>query len=186
MANNDDFWDNFLKSAYVDVEGSREIDSYLQGHDLEGPHHSAVYDLWSGKDNVKIKKGTRVAFKSDIESLLSMENPPAQGVHGTVVACKTVEGNLTSFKGKVFVDWDDGEFRAVEASCLVPAGDMRRVANPPHRVRVSSLGALSDFEKTASGDLVHKSTKDLWSLKKDGEAYVIERLFDDEGKPLKC
>jgi hypothetical protein len=34
--------------------------------------------------------------------------------------------------------------------------------------------------------LVHKATKDLWSLKvgEDG-SYDIERLFDDAGDPLK-
>lgn len=56
------------------------------------------------------------------------------------------------------------------------------------RVRVARLGDLTQFfssSRTASDTLVHKATKDLWSLKKDGSDYVIERLFDDSGSPLK-
>jgi hypothetical protein len=50
------------------------------------------------------------------------------------------------------------------------------------------LGDLTQFfssSRTASDTLIHKATKDLWSLKKDGSDYVIERLFDDSGSPLK-
>ena len=52
--------------------------------------------------------------------------------------------------------------------------------------RVASLGDLTDFLKVASGALVHKSTKDLWSYSKDADGnFLVSRLFDDEGEPLK-
>lgn len=55
-----------------------------------------------------------------------------------------------------------------------------------NRIRVSSLGDLTQFLKTADGKLVHKSTKDLWSFKKDADGgLVVERMFDGSGKPLK-
>lgn len=56
-----------------------------------------------------------------------------------------------------------------------------------NRIRVSSLGDLTQFLKTADGKLVHKSTKDLWSFSKDADgSLVVERMFDDSGKPLKA
>ena len=47
--------------------------------------------------------------------------------------------------------------------------------------------ALQRLETVAGRveELVHKATKDLWSFKKDGDNYVIERLFDESGNPLK-
>lgn len=52
--------------------------------------------------------------------------------------------------------------------------------------RVASLGDLTDFLKVASGALVHKSTKDLWSYSKDADGnFLVSRLFDGDGEPLK-
>ena len=52
--------------------------------------------------------------------------------------------------------------------------------------RVASLGDLTQFLKVADGTLVHKSTKDLWSFNKDADGnFLVSRLFDDEGEPLK-
>lgn len=53
------------------------------------------------------------------------------------------------------------------------------------RVRVASIQQLSPFERLSKVTLVHKSDRDLWTLKKDGNDYFIERLFDDNGQPLK-
>jgi len=47
------------------------------------------------------------------------------------------------------------------------------------------MGDLTAFLKVGSETLVHKATRDLWSLRKDGKEFVIERLFDDTGVPLK-
>ena len=53
--------------------------------------------------------------------------------------------------------------------------------------RVSSLGDLTPFLKRADGKLVHKSTQDLWSFSKDADGnYLVSRLFDDNGEPLKA
>lgn len=58
-------------------------------------------------------------------------------------------------------------------------------ADLPNTFRVANVKALGGFRRIASDTLVRKSEKDLWSLRQteDGE-WVVERLFDDEGKPL--
>jgi hypothetical protein len=47
------------------------------------------------------------------------------------------------------------------------------------------MGDLTGFFRGDNTDLVHKATQDLWSFRKDGDQYVIERMFDGNGEPLK-
>jgi len=57
---------------------------------------------------------------------------------------------------------------------------------PTGRTKVASLGDLGGFLRKASDTLVHVSSQDLWSLKKEADgSFYIERLFDDNGNPLK-
>lgn len=51
--------------------------------------------------------------------------------------------------------------------------------------KIGSLSQLKGFVRIASDALINKSTNDLWALRKNGDSYVIERLFQDGGKPLK-
>jgi hypothetical protein len=83
----------------------------------------------------------------------------------------------------MFVKWDNGSFMPVHAEHLRRASDTRIASS--YSIRVSSLGDLTDFMKTSSEDLVHKATKDLWAVKNVGGEYLIERLFDETGAPLK-
>jgi hypothetical protein len=54
------------------------------------------------------------------------------------------------------------------------------------RRKVASLGDISSFIRLSSEQLIHKSQRDLWSLKREADgSYFIERLFDDNGEPLK-
>lgn len=54
------------------------------------------------------------------------------------------------------------------------------------RAKVASLQDLTGFLRLSSETLIHKSNNDLWSLKKEADGnYFIERLFDDNGEPLK-
>jgi hypothetical protein len=58
--------------------------------------------------------------------------------------------------------------------------------NSKSRVKVASLHDLSPFIRLSSETLIHKSNRDLWALKKEADGnYFIERLFDDNGEPLK-
>ena len=70
--------------------------------------------------------------------------------------------------------------------CLVHAEHLRLAKRGKKAFRVASLGDLTDFLKTAEGKLIHKSTNDLWSYSKDADGnFLVERLFDDKGEPLK-
>jgi hypothetical protein len=53
------------------------------------------------------------------------------------------------------------------------------------RVRVASVQTLKSFTRTSAETLVHKSDRDLWAIKREGGNFFIERLFDDQGQPLK-
>lgn len=54
------------------------------------------------------------------------------------------------------------------------------------RKKVASVGDLRPFVRLSADTLIHKSERDLWSLKKEADGqYFIERLFDDNGEPIK-
>jgi hypothetical protein len=85
-------------------------------------------------------------------------------------------------------DFDLGQIQISGASgidALFEREPQMITAARPKRVRVASLQQLVSFQRVSAETLVHKSNRDLWSLKKDGEKFYIERLFDDTGKPLK-
>lgn len=61
-----------------------------------------------------------------------------------------------------------------------------QIVSPTKRVRVASIQQLAGFERLSSETLIHKSDRDLWSIGKDAQgSLVIERMFDDNGAPLK-
>jgi hypothetical protein len=53
-------------------------------------------------------------------------------------------------------------------------------------IKIASLADLYAFTRVDDNHLVHKATKDLWSLEaaEDG-SIVINRLFDDSGNPIR-
>jgi len=58
--------------------------------------------------------------------------------------------------------------------------------HPTGRTKVASIRDLSGFVRLSSETLIHRSDRDLWALKKEADgSYFIERLFDDNGSPLK-
>ena len=55
-----------------------------------------------------------------------------------------------------------------------------------HKVKVASLDDLFAFNRVDDEHLIHKSTRDLWTIEADGEGDVhIARLFNDSGEPIK-
>lgn len=57
----------------------------------------------------------------------------------------------------------------------------------PLRKKVSSIQDLSPFTRLSADELVHKSTKDLWTIRRQGDGGLfVERTFDDTGAPLKA
>ncbi len=132
-----------------------------------------------------VPSGIRVTFDGKLSSLLAYPDPPERGVIGTVVMVRTAMGDTTTHEGVVFVKWDNGRLTGTRREHLTPAPTSTRRSSSYRRV-VSSLGDLDDFLRCGSEDeLVHKATKDLWSLRKVDGDFVIERLFNDTGSPLK-
>lgn len=182
------FWDDFLKDATFGEGGS--MDDYLSDRALEGEQFTgvrALTDKYRAKNALQlpVEAGTRVEFQGNVGAVLSYDDPPMPGTQGTVVTVRSATGDVTEHEGKVFVQWDDGKFRSLYAEHLMLAKKMKRRGGMNARIRVASLGDITDFLKVAEDTLIHRSTKDLWSYRRDGSEYVIERLFDDSGKPLK-
>lgn len=77
---------------------------------------------------------------------------------------------------------DDGKEAVQDIRELVASSE----GDTPRRVRVSSVSQLAGFTRIANDTLIRKSERDLWSLQQsdDGD-WVIERLFDEDGNPLK-
>lgn len=180
-----DFWDD-MSNAFV-VESA--IDTHLQGRILgdEGPLRSMT-DAGRKAHGIQLPQpaGTRVRFVANLGSVLAYANCPNPDVPGTIVAVRTAEGHATDDGLSAFVRFDDGLLQPIRAEHLRLSSD--KVANG-YRRRVASLGDLSKYFSASSSrddELIHKATKDIWSFKKDGGQYVIERLFDDAtGQPLK-
>ena len=129
-----------------------------------------------------LKSGTRVSLAHSVETLFTYEDCPDPEVFGTVVTVRTASGDQTEHENKVFVIWDDGKFRPIFRQHLKPEFGARLASTVSRRIKTSM--DLDNFLKCGK-DLVHKATKDLWALRKEGEDFVIERLFQDSGEPLK-
>ena len=219
----DDFWKSLLE-GHVASTYSSSVDQHLSGKSLETDFKTvrelSDYGRTASALSLPVTEGTRVFFAGSLGSYLSMENPPAKGMVGEVIAVRTASGNLTSYGGMVFVKWADGQLRSVHADYLRLAEekseeaaledacwegyeavgmkdkDGKKVPNcvpksadflGVKRFRVATLGDISQFLKVAEGRLIHKSTKDLWSFQKDADGSIlVERLFDEQGEPLKA
>lgn len=182
-----DFWEEMAGTYASEGNG---IDEVIQGREFGGDYYNSLQNLTDKGRNASaiplpLVAGTRVRFLANIGSVLTYDDVPDPKIAGTVVTVKTAHGPQTDRDGRVFVAWDDGVFRPIFANHLRLAGpNSKRSSNV--RMVIASLGDISSmFASAREGELVHRSTKDLWAVKKDGGNYVIERLFNDEGKPLK-
>lgn len=56
------------------------------------------------------------------------------------------------------------------------------------RIKIANLDDLFSFHRISSDTLIHKSNKELWSIKKDdksGDVYIERHFNADSGEPLK-
>ena len=185
----DNFWDEITTSPFLSESA---IDEHLKKEAVERSPVVALTDR-GRKENalsLPVIAGARVAFVANLGSVLTYSDIPEDGHEGTVVTVRSAHGDVTSHEGRVFVKWDDGIFRPILSEHLRAAskGDLKKY----RRVMVGNALSFQDYLRsegyyTAMGntDLIHKATKDLWSFHKEGEEYVIARLFDDTGEPLK-
>lgn len=167
------------------------LDVYLQGREeqLANKGLRSLTDQGRAANAFQLPAtvGARVAFITNIGSVLQWSDPPTDGSEGTVVMVRTGDGDQTSFNGLVFVKFDNGQFLQVDPEYLRSAVSNTKFASSFTR-RVSNLGDLSGFLRWGSeeNDLVHKATRDLWSFETTNKGeFVISRLFDDTGEPLK-
>jgi len=210
----DDFWDNLLNkrgndedvqgmfsdpapinevSAYLsDLSVDGAVESRLAGRKLDEGQFTAMQELtdsWKTKNAVQlpVKAGTKLQFSKDPSTLFAYHDAPELGAIGEAVEGRAASGYTTAFNDHVFLRFDDGVTRAIHISHLYePKGHDKR-STQVDKIRVASIDALlGDFAKVGADTLVNRATRDLWSLKKEGEEYVIERLFDDEGEPIKA
>lgn len=131
------------------------------------------------KDIGSMVVGTRVRISSSLESMLMY---PGIGTDecGTVVLPKRASNTMPNF---TYVKWDNsGDINSIEKRYLVPIGEgmkgnYMKLAND----------SMSDFIRSGTTNgVVHKSTKDLWSVSKGEDGgYVLNRLFKGDGTPLK-
>lgn len=175
------FWDELTLGMHSEAAS---IDEHL------GHRRTSTESIRNLADEVRkasglslpVAAGTRVAFRGNLGALLSYDSPPEAGAEGEVVMVRSASGDITAAEGLVFVKWDSGAFLPVHREHLRAANP---IPQPSFSKRVASIGDLSDFMKAAGDDLIHKATKDLWSMRKEGDGFVIERLFKDTGAPLK-
>ena len=122
--------------------------------------------------------GTPVRYEDSFAARLASSHPPPPGSLGVVVRLREPPP-----AGYAWV-----RFAGHRAPSLVYAGALEETGKPKPSMsrRVASRMDLTGFLRTASGDLVHAAEDDLWNLRKceDG-SFVIERLFNDDGTPLK-
>jgi len=162
--------------------------NYFSDHEVGGDYFSQVVNL---TDKLKEANavpehppaGTRVRFKVNLGSVLTYDDVPEGESIGEVVTVRTAAGDLTEYNGLVFTLWPDGKVRPIAANHLW----LEEVPSPPAATkRVANLGDLNGFLRVAADTLINKATRDLWSVRKDGKDFVIERLFRDDGNPLKA
>lgn len=168
------------------------MDAHIAGREPQARGVIALTDVYREAATMALPAlaGTRVAIGHNLGMVLQYNNLPAKGVLGTVVTVRTAVGDTTTHNGHVFVKWDDGGFFPVVAQHLqIASMPPRKSASQATEYRrvACDLGDLSDFLRVAgkAPDLVHKATKDLWSFRNEGGQFVLERLFDDTGEPLK-
>jgi len=203
----DDFW-NKLAEGHTETSVPNAVDTILSGKAHGADFESVRYLTDKGREagalELPVAAGHKVMFVGSLGAVMSLDDPPRPGTLGEVVHVKSANGDITAHQGKVFVKWDDGVFRPVYAEFLRDAPSQRkkgmrtstgdptdrfgRIASTVCTIRVASLGDLTSFLKLSNegSTLIHRSTKDLWSFEKDADGgFVVNRMFDDTGKPLK-
>jgi len=183
MTDDNDFWSEI---SY----GVSSMDAVLGGRLPKTASLEELTDRGRSKHGLGLPAdaGSRVAFAYNLGSVLSYKHVPEEGVVGTVIMVRTAEGDATGDKDHVYVKWDDGNFLRTHYQHLRPSNSSSKTAST-FQMRASNLGDLTSFflyAEDKNADLIHKSTKDLWKFEEKGGEYVISRLFDPEGDPLKA
>jgi len=132
-----------------------------------------------------VQAGTRVRFKQNLNNLFYYTQMPPADTGGTVVRVRTAGGDVTVGDGRVMILWDNGQMRPAYPQHLVRLRG--RTASLSVRQVHASMGDLSEvfgFSRTGS-ELIHRATEDLWAFREENGSVILERLFQEDGTPLK-
>jgi len=156
---------------------------------LDAVMNTDIRDLTTrGKKSSRLpsfREGVRVAAHTN-NGVLIPNTLPMAGTKGTIVKVKTANGDVTSYEGGVFVQWDGrgAKIDRVEPQFLRVAA--MKVSSLDDFIVLSGPSLMLTAAAETTGELVHKSTQDLWSVRvSDDGSFDIERLFDENGDPLK-
>ena len=124
MSNND-FWEQ--ATGIFTGELPTAIDHHLS-EKVAGQSFDSVRELTevfrtTNALPLSTEAGAKVSFTGGLGAYMTYENPPPKGALGEVVNVKSANGDITHHDGKVFVQWDDGEFRSIHAEHLRLAGE---------------------------------------------------------------
>jgi len=156
---------------------------------LDAAMNTEIRDLTSRgrkrKSASSFREGVRVSAHTN-NGVIIPNTLPMAGTKGTVVKVKTANGDVTSYEGGVFVQWDGrgSKIDRVEPEFLRVAS--MKVSSLDDFIVLSGPSLMLTAAADTTGELVHKATQDLWSVRvSDDGSFDIERLFDENGDPLK-
>jgi hypothetical protein len=140
----------------------------------------------SKREALKFEDGMRVSAHTNNGVVIPGQLPRA-GTKGTVVSVKTATGDVVSLDGEVFVRFDGRNNIDRIPATFLRVASMKVSSLDEHFIVLSGPNLSASFMSQAGeSTLVHKSSQDLWSMKvSDDGSFDVERLFDDNGNPLK-
>lgn len=164
--------------------GSQGMDLVLQGKTGSSISDPVQEPAPKGL-RLPVQAGTRVRFKLSMNNMFYYTQTPPVDTGGTVVRVRTAGGDVTVGDGRVMILWDNGQMRPAYPQHLVRLKS--KTASSAFRQVYSSLGDLTEvfgFSRTGS-ELIHRATEDLWAFREEKGSVVLERLFKEDGTPLK-
>ena len=104
---------------------------------------------------------------------------------GTPVRLAGTPGFVLRLRGPVPAGFTWVRLAGVDAPVMARTGSLK-VTGKPKSAMTRRVASVSSFTRLASDGLVRSADNDFWNLRKceDG-SFLIERLFDDDGNPLK-
>lgn len=127
-------------------------------------------------------KDMEMAAGSDLDSFLSN---PSNSEGGAYTGQSKILANL-DIPMVVDFDMQGMDLGGANLEPAIERAERSVLAGKQSRVVVASIRDLVPFMRVSSDTLVHKSNRDLWALRKESDGnFYIERLFNDNGSPLK-
>jgi len=192
------FWDEI---SFANINKTASIDTSIS---------SLTEQHYSKKRTTTYPAGIMVLANRN-NGLVAPSSLPKHATTGEVVSVKTAAGNTTEQDGDVFVRWSGRSRIDRVAKEFLALGLNKRTASwikksnfdidtaemvgmggdfadfmPNQPISMEEFKQAFSMSAGKTADLIHKSAEDLWSIGIDDKGeYEIERLFDDDGEPIK-